>query len=393
MPPTHSRNFRLLSRSPRMSLATRRRFLQASAAAVSGIVLSNCARNLSSNSNSSPEASPTQPSSNGTASGNKTLNIYTWANYTDDELLKNFRDATGIQVVVDTYDSNEVMLAKMQSGGGKQYSIVYPSDYMVQEMLDAEMLTSLDKSKLQGTDRLMEKWQNPVYDPENAHSVPAVWGTTGLIYDPEQTGGEIDGWDYVWDNADQLSRQLTMLSDVREVMGATLKYLGYSYNSTKQAEIEEAYEKLLEIKPAIASFITNGWEDQIASGDLQLAMAYSPDAIGLIEESPNLRYIVPESGTSLWTDTMVIPKSAPNPDAAYEWINFINDPSNSAKLVERLKISTPNEAAFNQLPDDLKQDENLFPSKQVLAKCEGIAPVPEEITDLYDRYWTQLTST
>jgi spermidine/putrescine transport system substrate-binding protein len=376
MPPTHSRKFRLLSRSSQISLATRRRFLQASAAAVSGIVLSNCARNLSSNSAS--ESSPSPSGASGTASNNKTLNIYTWAGYTDDELLKSFKDATGIQVVVDTYDSNETMLAKMQSGGGKQYSIIYPSDYMVKEMLDADMLTSLDKSRLKGIDQLMAKWQDPVYDPENTHSVPAVWGTTGLIYDPEKTGGDIDGWDYVWDNADQLGRQLTMINDVREVMGATLKYLGYSYNSTKQAEIEEAYEKLLEIKPTIASFMTNGWEDQIASGDLQLAMAYSPDAISLIEESSNLKYIVPESGASLWTDTMVIPKSAPNPDAAYEWINFINQPDNSVKLVERLKISTPNERAFNQLPDDLKQDENLFPSKQVLAKCEGIAPVPQE---------------
>ncbi|NJO78241.1 MAG: spermidine/putrescine ABC transporter substrate-binding protein [Cyanobacteria bacterium RM1_2_2] len=389
MPPTRSRNFRLLSHSPQISLATRRRFLQASAAAVSGIVLSNCARNLST---SSSEADPNQTSSGGSAA-NKTLNIYTWANYTDDELINGFKNATGIQVVVDTYDSNETMLAKMQSGGGKQYSIVYPSDYMVQQMLEAEMLVSLDKSKLQGVDRLMENWQNPVYDPENAHSVPAVWGTTGLTYNPDKTGGDIEGWDYVWDNADQLSRQLTMINDVREVMGATLKYLGYSYNSTKQAEIEEAYNKLLEIKPTIASFLTNGWEDQLASGDLQLAMAYSTDAIALMEESPDLKYVVPESGTSLWTDTMVIPKSAPNPDAAYEWINFINEPENSAKLVERLKISTPNEAAFDQLPDTLKQDRNLFPSKQVLAKCEGIAPVPQEIADLYDRYWTQLTST
>lgn len=391
MPPSNPRNFRPLNPLPQVSATTRRRFLQASAAAVSGIVLSNCARNLS-NPNASAEDSSTETNS-GNPTDAKTLHIYTWANYTDDELLKNFKDKTGIQVVVDTYDSNEAMLAKMQAGGGKAYSIIYPSDYMVKEMIDAGMLASLDKSRLQGTDRLMENWQNPVYDRDNTHSIPTVWGTTGLVFDPDKVDSEVMGWDYVWENIDQMGRRLTMINDVREVMGATLKYLGYSYNSTKASEIEEAYQALLEIKPAIASFTTNGWEDQLASGDLLMSMAYSQDAIALIEESPNLRYIVPETGTSLWTDTMVIPKTAPNPDAAYEWLNFILEPENSATLVERLKISTPNQAAFDQLSDSLKSDENLFPSKAILAKCEGIAPVPQATTDLYDRYWTQLTST
>lgn len=390
MPPTNPRNFRLLGRSSLVSATTRRRFLQASAAAVSGIVLTNCARNLSSSNSASPEASPSPSGASG--SDAKTLHIFTWANYTDSELQKSFRDKTGIEVIVDTYDSNETMLAKMQAGGGKAYSIIYPSDYMVQQMVEEEMLLPLDKSRLQGVDSLMPKWQDPSYDAENAHSIPTVWGTTGLILDPKKLSGDVKGWDYVWENTDELSRRLTMINDVREVMGATLKYLGYSLNSTKASEIEEAYNKLLEIKPAIASFKTNGWEEELASGDLLMAMAYSQDAIALMEESPNLKYIVPETGASLWTDTMVIPKSAPNPDAAYEWINFILQPDNSVELVERLKISTPNQSAFDKLPDKLKQDENLFPSKAILSKCEGVAPVPQETADLYDRYWTQLTS-
>jgi spermidine/putrescine transport system substrate-binding protein len=341
----------------------------------------------SSSNNASPSPSASSPS--GT---NQTLRIYTWANYTDDELLKNFKDKTGIQAVVDTYDSNETMLAKMQAGGGKAYSIVYPSDYMVEQMVQQGMLVPLDKSRLNGINNLMEKWQNPVYDKENAHSIPVVWGTTGIIFDPKKIDGDLKGWDYVWDNTDKLRRRITMINDVREVMGATLKYLGYSLNSTKQSEIEAAYKKLLEIKPAIASFITNGWEDQLSSGDLTLAMAYSQDAIALIGENSKLKYIVPETGASLWTDTVVIPKTAPNVDAAYQWVQFMLEPENTAKMVERLKISTPNNAAFEKLPDNLKQDQNLFPSKQTLAKCEGVAPVPSNISSLYDRYWTQLTS-
>ncbi len=388
MPPTRPRNFRLLSRALQTSAISRRRFLQVSTAAASGVVLSNCARNLS---NNNPSSSPT--ASNSPASNDaQTLHIFTWANYTDDELLRSFKDKTGIQVVVDTFDSNETMLAKVQAGGGKAYSIIYPSDYMVTQMAKSSMLTPLDQSRLKGADNWLANWQDPVYDKGNAHSIPTVWGTTGLVFDPEKIDGDLTGWDYVWDNVDRLDRQITLINDPREVLGATLQYLGYSLNSTKKAEIEEAYDKLLEIKSTVSSFKTNGWEDQLASGDLTLSMAYSQDAIALMEESSNLKYVVPDTGSSLWTDTMVIPKTAPNPDAAYEWINFILEPDNAVKLVERLRIATPNAAAFERLSDQLKQDENLFPPKEVLAKCESVAPVPQEIADLYDRFWTELTS-
>lgn len=383
MPPVRNSHFNSLPPH------SRRRFLQVAAAATSGVMLSNCARALLNNASGGTES---DGQTRQAGSGDQTLRIYTWANYTDDQLLSNFKDRTGIQVIADTYDSNETMLAKVQAGGGKDYSIIYPSDYMVDQMSGQGLLSLLDRSKLDGIDQLMDKWQNPAYDKNNAHSIPAVWGTTGLIFNPDVIQAEVKGWDYIWDNTEDLTRQITLISDVREVLGATLQYLGYSINSTDPDQIKEAYEKLLEIKPAIASFVTNGWEDQLAGGDLKMSMAYSQDAIALIAEKPELQYIVPESGSSLWTDTMVIPKTAPNSEAAYAWINFMLEPENAARLVERLKISTPNAAAFDKLPPKLQQNENLFPSKAVLAKCEGIVPVKEEISNLYDQFWTRLTS-
>jgi spermidine/putrescine transport system substrate-binding protein len=368
----------------------RRRFLQTSAATLSGLALFNCARNLSNpnpSSEASPSASPTVSSSS-----NK-LFIYTWANYTDDELLKGFKDKTGIEIVVDLFDSNEAMMAKMQSGGGNAYSIIFPSDYTVIEMVKLGMLSSLDRGRLKGLDTLKSKWRNPVYDPGNAHSIPTVWGTTGLIYDPKKVGKDIDGWNYIWDNRKSLTRQVTLINDVREVMGATLRTMGYSYNTTNSSEIKKAFDKLVQIKPTVASFLTTGWEDQLASGDLTVSMVYSQDAIALIQEKPNLKYIIPKTGTSVWTDTMVIPKSAPNPDAAYAWINYLLQPEVAAGLVERLGTATPNQAAFDLLSDKLKQDERLFPTDAMLSKSEGIAPVPAKITEVYDQYWTRLTST
>jgi spermidine/putrescine transport system substrate-binding protein len=344
---------------------------------------------------SNPNVSASESPGSGSPSpgaNNRTLYIYTWANYTDDELLKSFEAKTGIRPVVDIFDSNEAMLAKIQSGGGSAYSIIFPSDYMVVEMIGLGLLSPLDKSKLPGLDNLNPKWSNPIYDPNNAHSVPATWGTTGLIYNPEKLGKAITDWNFLWQNKGSLKRQVTLINDVREVMGAALRSLGYSYNSTDPAQIEKAYKKLVELKPTIASFLTNGWEDQLASGDISIAMAYSSDALALIEEKPSLKYVIPQSGSSLWTDTMVIPKSAPNPDAAYQWLNFLLDPQNAAKLVERLKFATPNQAAYKLLPTDLKNNKGLFPPNNLLAKSEGVAPVPTKTADLYDRYWTQLTS-
>ena len=390
MPPTHSRASRPIAQSPQATATTRRKFLSTVAAAASSIVLSNCARNLS-NPNVSASESPGSGSPSPGAN-NKTLYIYTWANYTDDELLKSFEAKTGIRPVVDIFDSNEAMLAKIQSGGGSAYSIIFPSDYMVVEMIELGLLSPLDKSKLPGLDNLNPKWSNPIYDPNNAHSIPATWGTTGLIYNPEKLGKAITDWNFLWQNKGSLKRQVTLINDVREVMGAALRSLGYSYNSTDPAQIEKAYKKLVELKPTIASFLTNGWEDQLASGDISIAMAYSSDALALIEEKPSLKYVIPQSGSSLWTDTMVIPKSAPNPDAAYQWLNFLLDPQNAAKLVERLKFATPNQAAYKLLPTDLKNNKGLFPPNNLLAKSEGVAPVPTKTADLYDRYWTQLTS-
>jgi spermidine/putrescine transport system substrate-binding protein len=361
--------------------------LQASAAATSGIVLSNCARNLSNTPQT--QASP-NPSPGADA---KTLYIYTWANYTDDELLKEFERRTGIKPVVDIFDSNEAMLAKLEAGGGSQYSIIYPSDYAVTQMVETDRLTELDQSRLKGLDNLRDQWKNPVYDSGNAHSIPTTWGTTGLIYNPEKLGSEtLQGWDYLFNNVDALTRQVTLINDPREVLGAMLMYRGHSLNSTNPDEIEQAYQSLVTLKPTIAAFLTNGWEDQLAGGDLSISMAYSTDAIALINENPQLTYIVPETGSPLWTDTMAIPKSAPNIEAAYAWMNYILEPENSAKLAQRLSIATPNKAAYDLLPTEQKNNKNLYPAEATLAKGQGISTVPANVTELYDRYWTEITS-
>ncbi|MBD2091008.1 spermidine/putrescine ABC transporter substrate-binding protein [Microcoleus sp. FACHB-1515] len=379
-------NFRTARSSARRVALTRRRFLQASAAAVSGAMLSNCARGIS-----DPNAAQSSPT--GEAADGSTLHVYSWSTYIDDQVIDEFTKATGIQVVADIYDSNETMLAKLQAGGGKAYSIIYPSDYMVQQMVELDLLNELDKSRIEGVENnLLDKWQNPVYDPNNTHSLPFAWGTTGLVYNSTKLTEAPTDWDYLWDNKDTLNQRLTLLNDVREVMGAVLKSLGHSYNSTDSAQIRAAYDKLMELKPAIASFTSDGWRDQLVTGDLILSMGYSVDAIDVMTANPDVKYVIPASGSSLWTDTMVIPKGAPNPEAAYAWMNFMYSPESAARVVNQLKIATPIRAAFDKIDADLRNNPSLFPPEELLAKCEGIAPVPPEVSETLDKYWTQLTS-
>lgn len=357
----------------------RRNFLKASAGAAAGLMLSNCRRGLSDVQGSGGQGSSNQ------------LEIYSWAAYVDDEVIQRFQDETGIQTRITVYDSNETMLAKLQAGGGSNFSLVYPSDYMVQEMIGLDMLAPLDKSRIPGLADLLDNWKSPAYDPDNAHSVPFAWGTTGLTYNRKSLTALPTDWGYLMENKANLTRKVTLLNDVREVMGAALKALGYSYNATDPKQIEAAYNWLVEIRPTLAAFTTDAWQDQLLGGDLHVAMGYSSDAIAVHEENPDCIYIVPESGSSLWTDTIAIPQNAPNPDAAYAWINFQMNSKNAAQNVERFNFATPVKSAFDLLPEALKSNTNLFPPAAVLAKCETIAPVGDAI-DLYDRYWTQLTS-
>lgn len=317
------------------------------------------------------------------------LYIYTWSQYTDQQLLSTFTTQTGIKVLVDIFDSNDVMLAKLQASGGGAYSVIYPSDYMVQKMVEKDLLTPFNHEQLIGLENLFKQFQNPSYDPNNRYSLPFSWGTTGFVYNSEKLENAPEDWEYLWQNQDKLNKRMTLLNDVREVMGATLKMLGYSYNSQNEKEIQAAYQKLRSLKPAIAAFDTDAWQNQILAGDLWLAMCYSADGVKISKENPKLKYVIPRSGSSLWTDTIVIPKNAPNQPGAYTWINLLLQADVSAEISKRLNIAIPNRAGFEQLPQEMQSNTGLFPPESTVEKCERIIPVGN-FEEVYDRYWTQL---
>ncbi|MBD2082975.1 spermidine/putrescine ABC transporter substrate-binding protein [Leptolyngbya sp. FACHB-17] len=360
---------------------SRRRFLKTAAAGFSGVALSSCGWTLAK-----------VQTDRVMATASDELHIYTWANYIDQELIDAFRAKTGIKVTFDVFDSNEMMLATFQAGKAGIYSVIYPSDYKVTEMIRLGYLAELDHLRLESLNNLLPRFQRTTHDLGNRYSVPMSWGTTGLLYNSEKITNSLTDWNYLWENKDKLKRRITLINDVREVLGATLRSLAYSYNSKNPAELQKAYDRLQELKPAIATFTTNGWRDQLIAGDLSIAMAYSSDALLAISQEPKLRYVIPASGTSIWSDTMVIPKTAPNPDAAYAWIEFMLRPEVAAKVTERLSFATTNQAAIAKLPEALRSNPGMFPSTEIIDKSESILPMERTVLEAYDRYWTKLTS-
>ena len=324
----------------------------------------------------------------------QTLYIYGWATYVNNqEVLDDFTKETGIKVVGDAYDSNEVMLAKLEASGGRSgYSIIYPSDYMVTQMRDLKLLAPLNKKLLPNLSNIGRSYLELPHDRGAVFSIPVSLGTTGIAYNVKAInsiiGEEPTDWSYLWQHKNKL--RVTLVNDPREVMGMALHILGSSYNTKDPEKIEEAFKKLRELMPAIANFTTDAWRDPLASGDLMMCMAFSGDAISLARQDPNIKYILPNSGTSIWTDTIAIPRGASNIEGAHAWINYVMKPEVAAKISDSNSFGTTNKLAKTMIPDDLKAIKALEPTEALIALSDRITKLDPEVLEVYEGFWTRL---
>ena len=364
---------------------SRRRFLQSAALGVAGLGLSQATTGCGWRLGNVRD----QPLTGGNP---QELFIYTWAQYVDKQLVKDFQQQNGIRTISELFDSNEKMLASIQAGKGSNFSVLYPSESFLPKLISAGILAQLDHSRLENLGSIMSQFRHSLADDDNHYGVPFSWGTTGLIYNSEKIPEGISDWDYLWKNKEKLTRKMTLLDDPREVLGMSLKSMGRSLNEENPDRIKQAYDKLVKLKPYISSFTTDGWRTQITAGDLWVAMSYSSDAVTLLKENPKLRYVVPLPGSSIWSDWMVIPKAAPNPGAAYQWMNYVLQEEMAAQLALRLAITTPNIKAIKRLPAEIQSDLVSYPSSDIMARCEAMTTVNLVTEALYDRYWTQLNA-
>ena len=322
------------------------------------------------------------------------LNVYNWTDYMDPDILTQFEEECGVKVIYDTFSSNEDLLAKLQAGA-TGYDVIIPSDYMVTIMRQLNMLKELDKANIPNAVNIDPLFANPPYDEGLVYSMPYQWGTTGIGYNLEATGSVPESWDYIFnpEMASKFDGKLSVLNDQREVIGAALKYLGYSMNSVDEAELEEAKQTILAIKPYVATFDSDSFGELLVSGDLNIGLGWSGGYFQDIyaSDNENLGYVIPEEGGTIWTDNMAIPKTAPHAYTAEVFINYILDPEIGAQLTNWNLYGSPNAASYAFIADEIKQDPGIYPPEETLAKMEFLGDLAEG-TLLWDRIWTEIKS-
>jgi len=287
------------------------------------------------------------------------LALFNWAEYIDPEQLQAFADEYGISATMDVYDSNEAMLPQIQAGNSG-YDVVVPSDYMVSIMIAGEFIQPLNQDAIPNLANLSEEFTGLPYDPESTYSVPYQAGTTGLAVDTAVVGTDFPrSWSIVFDDefASQFGGQISLLNDPRETLGAALKYLGYSLNTTSEDELAEARDLISSASGNLAAFNTDSSDELLTSGETAIAHGFSGDMFTQIletdEGTDRYVYFVPEEGGTRWIDNMAIPFDAPHPCTAHTFINWLMDGEQGAALANWNYYTTPNEAAKPFLDEDL----------------------------------------
>lgn len=301
------------------------------------------------------------------SNGKTKLYVYTWSEYLAPELVKEFQNRYNCEIIFDYYDSNEAMYAKLKAGSNT-YDVIFPSSYMAYVMYKQDMIRSLDKSKIPNLIYLNKKYSNKTLDADMNYSVPYVVSFTGLGYNSKEVKDIKPTWGMFGDR--KYAHRMTMFDDMREAIGAALKYLGYSINTIDDKELARAKKLMLDWKKNLAAYQVDEAKTSLGAGILLLIQGYNGDIYQIEEDNPIINFVVPKEGTSIGLDDMVIPTGSQNPDLAYKFINFICDPVNSAKNMEYLYYLAPNDKALDNIDKDLREKltipDDIFDRSEVI---------------------------
>lgn len=320
----------------------------------------------------------------------KKVYVYNWGEYIDPEVLDLFEEETGIKVVYDEFEQNEDMYPKIQSGA-VNYDVVCPSDYMIQKMIENDLLYEINFDNVPNI-----KYIDPAYlksaeafDPGNKYSVPYCWGTVGILYNKTMVDEPVDSWGIIFD--EKYAGNILMMDSVRDAFGIALKYLGYDLNSTNEAELEEAKALLQKQYPLVQAYVVDQVRDKMIGGEAAIGVIYSGEAIYTKRENPDLEYVVPKEGSNVWIDAWVIPKTSKNKEYAEAFINFMCKPEIALKNFEYITYSTPNMGARELIEDEeIKNSPIAFPPQEILDRCTAYKYLGEEVESLYIQKWNEV---
>ncbi|MFG6517284.1 polyamine ABC transporter substrate-binding protein [Sulfitobacter sp. 1A13368] len=338
----------------------------------------------------------------------ETVRVYNWSDYIDESLLDKFEEETGIELVYDVFDSNEVLETKMLAGGSG-YDVVVPSGTFLQRQITAGAFQPLDTSKLPNLENMWDvvSSRTEQYDPDNAHSINYMWGTTGIGVNvgkvKEILGDDapIDSWDLVFDpaNMEKLADcGVHFLDAPAEMIPAALNYIGEDPNSHDPDVIAKAEEVFMPVRPYIQKFHSSEYINALANGDVCVAVGWSGDILQArdrADEADNgveIAYNAPSEGAQMWFDQMAIPVDAPNPEGAHKFLNFIMDAENMAAASNYVYYANGNKASQEHLVEDVIGDPAIYPSEAALNNLFTTTPYPPKVQRVVTRLWTKIKS-
>jgi spermidine/putrescine transport system substrate-binding protein len=329
---------------------------------------------------------------------NKTVRVLIWSDYLPEEVVKDFEAQTGLTVKVTPYEETEAMIVTMDTGGGsKQYDVLIASDHAIPILTSKKLIAKLDKTTLSNVANIDPAHLGAPYDPQNTYSTPYLWGTGGILYNKKKFPELAQSWSVMFDGSKQVGN-FALLENMRDTMGAVQKYQGHSVNTIKPEEITQASAALVAMKaaPKFKGFAGSPANCKaVIGGEIDLAMVYNGDAMNNLasagDKAADFDYFVPQEGSIVWVDNMVVPAGAPNAAGAYKFINYILEAKAGAALAKGINYATPNKAAKAMLDKETLGDTRIYPSEDTFKKMEYLLDIGAG-TKLYDSAWTTVKS-
>lgn len=318
--------------------------------------------------------------------------VYNWGEYLDPEVIELFEKETGIEVVYDEFETNEIMYPKVENGAS-QYDVLCPSDYMIAKLIDNDLLLELNKDNIPNAKNIGQQYYDSSneFDPGNKYSVPYCWGTVGILYNKTMVDEPIDSWGVLWD--EKYKDNILMQDSVRDAFMVAQKYLGYSMNSISKEELEKCRDILVDQKPLVQAYVVDQVRDKMIGNEAAIGVIYSGEAIYTQRENPDLEYVIPKEGTNVWIDSWVIPKNAKNVSNAEKWIDFMCRPDIALRNFDYITYSTPNDKARELIEDDdIKNSKIAFPNLSEYNNLETYLYLGDDADELYNTLWKDVKS-
>ena len=318
--------------------------------------------------------------------------VYNWGEYIDPQTLDMFEEETGIRVVYDEFETNEIMYPKVEAGAAA-YDVICPSDYMIQKMIDNDLLAEINFDNIPNLKNIGQQYleQSKEFDPENKYSVPYCFGTVGILYNKTMVDEPVDSWSVLWD--EKYADNILMQDSVRDAFMVALKLNGASMNTLDEEELIAARDVLIAQKPLVQAYVIDQVRDKMIGGEAALGVIYSGEAIYTQRENPDLEYVVPREGTNVWIDSWVIAKNAPNKENAEKFIDFMCREDIALMNFEYITYSTPNVAAQALIEEeDIRNSPIAFPDLSQYENLETFQYLGTDGDARYNELWKEVKS-